>query len=131
VHASDNAEALYAASLESGFEGIVAKRRDGHYLPGRRSSVWLKVKAINTSEFVIGGYTQGKGARSTLGAVLLGYWDDGNLRYVGHADRVSMTAARGTVRAIIEAAHAQMPVRKDAARGIGRRPGSSRSSSRK
>jgi bifunctional non-homologous end joining protein LigD len=85
VHASDNAEALYAASLESGFEGIVAKRRDGHYLPGRRSSVWLKVKAINTSEFVIGGYTQGKGARSTLGAVLLGYWDDGNLHYVGHA----------------------------------------------
>jgi len=85
VHASDDAEALYAAAIESGFEGIVAKRKDGHYQPGRRSSLWLKVKAINTSEFVVGGYTQGKGARSTLGAVLLGYWDDGKLRYVGHA----------------------------------------------
>ncbi len=85
VHTSADAPALYAAALDAGFEGIVAKRRDSLYQPGRRSSAWLKIKAVNTSEFVIGGYTQGKGARTELGSLLLGQWQDGELRYVGHA----------------------------------------------
>jgi bifunctional non-homologous end joining protein LigD len=85
VHTSADAPALYAAALDAGFEGIVAKRRDSLYQPGRRSSAWLKIKAVNTSEFVIGGYTQGKGARTELGSLLLGQWQDGELQYVGHA----------------------------------------------
>ena len=75
---------LYAAAIDSGFEGIVAKRKDSTYQPGRRSSAWLKIKAVKTAEFVVGGYTQGKGARERLGALLLGYWDGKELRYVGH-----------------------------------------------
>lgn len=84
VHASADAEKLYAASLDSGFEGIVAKRRDGTYQPGKRSSAWLKIKASRTEEFVVGGYTQGKGAREPLGALLLGYWSGKKLQYAGH-----------------------------------------------
>jgi bifunctional non-homologous end joining protein LigD len=84
VHVSDDAETLYAASIDSGFEGIVAKRKGSTYQPGRRSSAWLKIKAVKTAEFVVGGYTQGKGARERLGALLLGYWDGKELRYVGH-----------------------------------------------
>ncbi|HEX5649176.1 MAG TPA: DNA ligase D [Steroidobacteraceae bacterium] len=84
VHASDDAERLYAAALESGFEGIVSKRKDSTYQPGRRSQAWLKVKAVETSEFVVGGYTQGKGAREALGSLLLGYWRGDELHYVGH-----------------------------------------------
>jgi bifunctional non-homologous end joining protein LigD len=84
VHASENAEELYAAALDLGFEGIVAKRRDSRYEPGRRSRAWLKLKTTCSAEFLIGGYTRGKGARETLGALLLGYRDGGKLRYAGH-----------------------------------------------
>ena len=84
VHADDDAEALYKAALASGFEGIMAKRRDSAYLPGKRSQSWLKVKSTQSAEFVVGGYTKGKGARSTLGALLLGLPEGKKLRYVGH-----------------------------------------------
>jgi bifunctional non-homologous end joining protein LigD len=84
VHAEADGEALYAAALTSGFEGIVAKRRESPYLPGRRSPTWRKVKSAVTAEFVVGGYTQGKGARAPLGALLVGYWDKGKLHFASH-----------------------------------------------
>jgi bifunctional non-homologous end joining protein LigD len=84
VHATDNAEKLYAASLASGFEGIVAKRKDSTYQPGKRTNAWLKIKATQTAEFVVGGYTKGKGAREALGSLLLGYWSGSKLHFAGH-----------------------------------------------
>ncbi|MDP1929594.1 MAG: DNA ligase D [Thiobacillus sp.] len=83
VHASADGVALYAAALAQGFEGVMAKRRDSRYEAGRRSAAWLKIKLTHSAEFVIGGYTRGKGARATLGALLLGYWDHRQLRYAG------------------------------------------------
>ncbi len=84
VHAAADAEQLYRASLALGFEGIIAKRCDGTYQSGVRSRAWLKIKAVQSAEFVIGGYTRGKGARDPLGALLLGYYHGGELRYAGH-----------------------------------------------
>ncbi|HEV8330190.1 MAG TPA: DNA ligase D [Steroidobacteraceae bacterium] len=84
VHTSDDAEKLYAASLHAGFEGIVAKRKDSPYQPGKRSGAWLKLKSTQTAEFVVGGYTQGKGAREALGSLLLGYWSGSKLHFAGH-----------------------------------------------
>jgi bifunctional non-homologous end joining protein LigD len=84
VHASEDAEAMYAAALESGFEGIVAKRKDSPYQPGRRSPAWQKIKAVKSAEFVVGGFTQGQGAREPLGALLLGYWQGDELTFAGH-----------------------------------------------
>ena len=84
VHASDDAEKLYAASLASGFEGIVAKRKDSTYQPGKRTNHWLKIKSTQTAEFVVGGYTKGKGAREALGSLLLGYWSGSKLHFAGH-----------------------------------------------
>jgi bifunctional non-homologous end joining protein LigD len=84
VHSSDDAEQLYEAALEQGFEGIVAKRLDSPYQPGERSRAWLKLKALETAEFVVGGYTRGTGGREPLGALLLGYWEDSALHYAGH-----------------------------------------------
>lgn len=84
IHCSDDAQKLYEASLAAGFEGIVAKHEDSPYQPGKRSSAWLKVKAVQTAEFVVGGHTKGKGAREPLGALLLGYWSGGKLHYAGH-----------------------------------------------
>ena len=85
IHVATNAEQLYAAATASGFEGIVAKRRNSTYQTGKRSNAWLKIKATQTAEFVVGGYTKGKGEREPLGALLLGYWSGGKLHYAGHA----------------------------------------------
>jgi bifunctional non-homologous end joining protein LigD len=84
VHVATNAEQLYAAATASGFEGIVAKRKNSIYQAGKRSSAWLKIKSTQTAEFVVGGYTKGKGEREPLGALLLGYWNGGKLHYAGH-----------------------------------------------
>ncbi|MDZ4837226.1 MAG: DNA ligase D [Candidatus Melainabacteria bacterium] len=81
----DDGMTAYEVCVENGFEGIVAKRLDAPYEPGRRSPHWIKVKAQQTDEFVVGGFTQGSGSRSpTFGALLLGAHDEtGNLIYCG------------------------------------------------
>jgi bifunctional non-homologous end joining protein LigD len=84
VHAAEDGRELSAAALASGFEGVIGKRKDSLYEPGKRVGTWLKVKPTSSAEFVIGGYTRGKGARAALGALLLGYWDGGELRYASH-----------------------------------------------
>jgi bifunctional non-homologous end joining protein LigD len=84
VHNSADAEELYRVALAHGFEGIVAKRIDAPYQSGKRSGAWLKIKAAQSGEFVVGGYTRGKGARAPLGALLLGYYEGKKLRYAGH-----------------------------------------------
>lgn len=84
VHAAEDGEALYRAALATGFEGVVGKRKDSKYEAGRRTARWVKVKATHSAEFVIGGYTRGKGARAPLGALLVGYWDKDELRYASH-----------------------------------------------
>src|SRR6202035_6001270 len=61
-----------------------AKRFDSEYPAGRRSRAWLKIKAAQSAEFLIGGYTRGRGAREPLGALLLGYWEGKSRRYAGH-----------------------------------------------
>jgi bifunctional non-homologous end joining protein LigD len=83
VHAAQDGVALYETALAHGFEGAMAKRIDSQYEAGRRSAAWLKVKSTHSAEFVVGGYTQGKGSRARLGALLLGYWE-GKLQYCGH-----------------------------------------------
>ena len=84
VHAQDDGLTLNAAALASGFEGVIGKRKDSKYEAGRRSASWLKIKSTNSAEFVIGGYTKGKGSREPLGALLVGYWDGGKLRFASH-----------------------------------------------
>ena len=72
------------ATIANGLEGVVAKRRDSIYRPGRRSSDWLKVKSFRTQEVVIGGWSDGRGERhGDLGALLLGVPGENGLRYVG------------------------------------------------
>jgi bifunctional non-homologous end joining protein LigD len=69
-------EAFVAATREQGLEGLVAKRLDSRYAPGRRDAGWLKIKNSGRQEAVIGGYTTGKGARAaTIGALHLGVHD--------------------------------------------------------
>lgn len=78
------------ASRSLGLEGIVAKRLDSPYLPGQRTPYWQKVRNRNRQEFVVGGWTEGEGARAgTVGSLLLGVYGsplgDGKLFYVGRS----------------------------------------------
>jgi bifunctional non-homologous end joining protein LigD len=85
VHAEADGNALYGAAIAAGFEGMMAKRRTGTYHAGARSADWLKVKAVQSAEFVVGGYTEGKNSRGkTFGALVLGAWNGEKLRPVGN-----------------------------------------------
>jgi bifunctional non-homologous end joining protein LigD len=65
-------------------EGVVAKRRDSSYQPGRRSASWIKDKHWNTQEVVIGGWRAGEGGRTSgIGALLMGIPSDSGLRFAG------------------------------------------------
>ncbi|HKP92071.1 MAG TPA: DNA ligase D [Thermoleophilaceae bacterium] len=84
AHAGEG-RALLEASAEQGLEGVVAKRLDSAYEPGRRAGTWIKVKNKLREELVIGGWLPGEGKReSSIGALLVGRNDDeGLLRYGG------------------------------------------------
>ena len=81
----DAGRALQQAAVELGLEGVVAKRRDAPYEPGRRSPSWVKIRRRASASLVVGGWAPGAGGRSArLGAVLLGERTaGGGLRYVG------------------------------------------------
>jgi bifunctional non-homologous end joining protein LigD len=76
---------LLAATHELGMEGIVGKRLDSRYTPGRRDGGWVKIKNHRRQELVIGGWTEGKGVRAQrIGALELGVYDEeGELRHAG------------------------------------------------
>jgi len=78
-------EALLAAANEQGLEGVVAKRADSRYQPGRRGTEWRKVKVRGRQEVVIAGYTKGQGRRTGgFGALVVGVNEAGGLRWAGN-----------------------------------------------
>jgi bifunctional non-homologous end joining protein LigD len=84
-HVIGQGNAFFTAAKEKQLEGIVAKLRDSPYQPGVRSSAWLKIKAIQQQEVVIGGFTAPRNSRKHFGAILVGVHDDkGRLVYTGH-----------------------------------------------
>jgi bifunctional non-homologous end joining protein LigD len=96
-------QALLEASRAQRLEGIVAKRLDCPYSPGRRSSGWVKVKNVRRTEVVIGGWLTGDGGRAgRLGALVMGAYDDGELRYVGRVGTGFTDAELARVQALLE-----------------------------
>lgn len=76
--------AFFDACVSAGLEGVIAKRLDGVYLPGRRSNSWQKFKNNREADLVICGYQKGTGGR-LLGSLILGGYRDGQLFYQGKA----------------------------------------------
>jgi DNA ligase D-like protein (predicted ligase) len=81
-HRVGDGVAAYRHACAHRWEGVIAKRLDSPYTPGR-SREWRKIKCSNRQELVIGGWTPGRGARQRLGAILVGYFDGDVLRYAG------------------------------------------------
>jgi DNA ligase D-like protein (predicted ligase) len=78
----DDSQRRFAEACRSGWEGLIAKRADAPYVAGR-SKYWLKLKCVWEQEFVVGGYTDPGGSRTDFGALLVGYYEQGFLRYAG------------------------------------------------
>jgi bifunctional non-homologous end joining protein LigD len=83
AHTGDGAQLLEATAAQ-GLEGIVAKRLDSRYEPGRRGGQWIKIKNTLRQELVIGGWVPGEGRRAErIGALLMGYYEGRRFRYAG------------------------------------------------
>jgi DNA ligase D-like protein (predicted ligase) len=78
----EHGEELFQEACRKGLEGVIAKRADSQYT-GTRSRDWLKLKCHQEQELVIGGFTAPKGSRTEFGALLVGYYENGVLRYAG------------------------------------------------
>ncbi|RFP87220.1 ATP-dependent DNA ligase [Rhodobacteraceae bacterium 63075] len=81
-HRNGAGESYYEQACEKGWEGVIAKEAEAAYIHGR-SRKWLKFKCANGQELVIGGFTRPEGERKGFGALLVGYYEDGALRYAG------------------------------------------------
>jgi DNA ligase D-like protein (predicted ligase) len=81
-HRNRDGEALYKDACRRGLEGLIAKRAESPY-SSTRSKDWLKLKCSHEQELVIGGFTAPQGMRTDFGALLVGYYEDGELRYAG------------------------------------------------
>jgi bifunctional non-homologous end joining protein LigD len=106
-HRNRDGEALYHDACRKGWEGVIAKRAQSTY-EGGRSRDWLKFKCSAEQELVIGGFTPPRGSRTDLGALLLGYYDHGRLRYAG---KVGTGFTHATLR---DLAGRLEPLRRDA-----------------
>ena len=74
----------YRAAMEKGLEGIIAKKKQSSYEPGKRSNNWLKIKPEKTCDCVIFGYTEGEGNREkTFGSLILGLYDEKGPVFIG------------------------------------------------
>ena len=121
-HEDGDGAATAEVSERFGLEGIVAKRLDSRYEPGRRSRAWLKIKNDRSQEFVVGGWQPGEGGRTgSIGSLLLGYYDGDVLHYAGKAG----SGLSGAVIAQLEPVFAQH-ARADSPFGAGRVPKSVR-----
>ena len=130
AHRNAEGLALYEEACRKGWEGLIAKRADAPYVHGR-SRDWLKMKCDAAQEMVIGGWTAPRGSRTDLGALLIGVYDDGRLRYAG---KVGTGFTQATLR---DLAGRLAPLRRDGTARSPTRPASatprgwSRASSRR
>ncbi|MEJ7891963.1 MAG: non-homologous end-joining DNA ligase [Solirubrobacteraceae bacterium] len=83
-HHVGDGDTLLELTRRQGIEGVMAKRLDSTYAPGRRTSAWVKVKNVSRTSLVVGGWLPGEGGRTgRLGALCVGFYEDGELQYAG------------------------------------------------
>lgn len=115
-HVGDGA-AMLEATRAQGLEGVIAKRLDGTYLPGKRTGGWIKVKNFRQTDVVVGGWIGGEGKRrGRLGALVVGFYDDGELKYAGRVGTGFSEAELDRLGAMLE------PLATDASPFSGRQP---------
>ena len=108
-HVEADGVAFHKAASELGLEGIVAKLRRSSYESGRRSPAWLKIKIRPEQELVVGGYTLGEGNAKDLGAVAVGVYEDGRLKFAGKVGSGFNARVRKELRGRLQALETDRP----------------------
>ncbi|MGH8980376.1 MAG: non-homologous end-joining DNA ligase [Acidimicrobiales bacterium] len=101
-HRYEHGEDLLTHACVRGWEGLIAKRAESAYV-SRRTSAWLKLKCAAEQELVVGGFTEPSGTRIGLGALLVGYYEDGDLRYAGKVGTGYSGAVLRDLRRLLDA----------------------------
>ncbi|RKS53926.1 ATP-dependent DNA ligase LigD phosphoesterase module /ATP-dependent DNA ligase LigD polymerase module [Gillisia mitskevichiae] len=83
-HIEGMGTALYKKAIDAGMEGVIAKKIDSTYSPGYRSEKWLKIKAVETEEVIICGYTDSESGGAIFGSLILGMFVEDQLKYIGN-----------------------------------------------
>jgi len=83
-HIETTGKAFYKKVVAADMEGIIAKKKESTYYAGVRTKEWVKIKNIQTHEAVIAGYTSPRRSREYFGALILGKYEDSQLKYIGH-----------------------------------------------
>jgi bifunctional non-homologous end joining protein LigD len=120
-HVEGSGIAFFETARARGLEGIMAKDRRSPYVPGKRTDRWQKIKIRPEQELVVGGWVTGTGRAVELGALLVGVYEDGGLRYAGkvgagftNSNREELLAAVG--RLAVDESPFAAPVPRAAAR---------------
>ena len=92
---------FFGLACKTGLEGIVSKRRDRPYVPGR-GTAWQKTKCVQRQEFVIGGFTDPDGSRAGFGALLVGVYEQDRLHYAGKVGTGFSHELLGELRALLD-----------------------------
>lgn len=100
AHVAGSGRAFLELACQRGLEGIISKRRDQPYLPGR-GSTWQKTKCLLRQELVIGGFTDPEGSRTGIGALLVGYYEGDTLVYAGKVGTGFSHAMLGSLRDLL------------------------------
>jgi len=100
-HVEADGIAFFEAARVRGLEGIMAKDRRSPYVPGKRTDRWQKVKIRPEQELVLGGWVEGTGRAIELGALLVGVYEDGALRYAGKIGAGFTNDARASLLAAV------------------------------
>ncbi len=100
-HIAEEGIKLYAKAKKNGLEGVIAKRKDSAYV-SKRTLDWLKIKNVQMQEAIVCGFTQPKGNREEFGALILGIYDNKELRYVGHTGGGFDTQKLRNLRKLLE-----------------------------
>ena len=106
-YVQEQGTALYGLAKEHNLEGVVAKRRESLYYPGKRTRDWIKFKYLKDDDFVVCGYIR---KSASAASVVIGAYEDGRLRYMGH---VTLGVSREVLERLMEAerqAEPPMPV---------------------
>ena len=100
-HIEGRGRAAFEHACRLGLEGIVSKRRDQPYQPGKRGG-WVKTKCVKRQEFVVGGFTDPEGSRQGIGALLVGYYDGDRLVFAGKVGTGFSVSVARDLRARLE-----------------------------
>ena len=83
-HVEDMGKSFYTRAIDAGLEGVIAKKKNSIYTPGYRTTDWLKVKAVQSEEALICGFTDSQKGGSPFGSLILGRFENENLVYIGN-----------------------------------------------